>query len=68
LLTLAFFDEDIKRARQCASDVRREGPAVWQLETTLDTLARSVGQARDPKKQAELGEILSALQQLVSKE
>jgi tetratricopeptide (TPR) repeat protein len=65
LLTLAFFDEDVERARRCAREVRREGPGAWQLQTTLDTLERSVGQARDPRKKEALAGVLEDLKSLV---
>lgn len=62
LLTLAFFDEDVDRAKRCAREVRREGPAAWELETTIDTLKISVDQAQDPEKKSELEKVLEELE------
>ena len=61
LLTLAFFDEDGERAQQYAREVRRQGPATWQLETTIGTLERSVDQVNDPEKKAALASVLADL-------
>jgi tetratricopeptide (TPR) repeat protein len=66
LLTLAFFDEDVERAAEYAREVRREGPAKWQLETTIDTLERSVKQAREPGKRDELAAILDQLKSVLA--
>lgn len=66
LLTLAFFDEDAERASDYAREVRREGPAKWQLESTLDTLERSVKQARDPASGEQLAGILEQLKSVLA--
>lgn len=66
LLTLAFFDEDLERAAEYAREVRREGPAKWQLETTIDTLDRSVRQARDPGSGDRLAAILDQFKALLA--
>jgi hypothetical protein len=65
LLTLAFFDEDVECAASYATAVRREGPSLWQLESTLDTLARSVKCARDEGKGAALNRVLIELRSLL---
>ena len=64
LLTLAFFDQDVDRARQYAKDVRRAGPQAWKLATTLDTLERSVAQTVDEERRKALGGILAELRLL----
>jgi tetratricopeptide (TPR) repeat protein len=61
LLTLAFFDEDVERARQCAREVRQQRAPAWQLETTISTLERSVEQTKDPEKQTALAAVLADL-------
>jgi len=65
LLTLAFFDQDVTRARDYAREVRRAGPQSWKLETTLDTLARAVAQTGDPAKKQALETILAELKSLL---
>jgi hypothetical protein len=65
LLTLAYFDEDVARAKDYAKAVRSEGPAAWQLASTIDTLERSVAQARDPQSQQALAAILEQLKALL---
>ena len=42
LLGAAFDAGDVARAKQLAREVRREGSAAWQLETTLADLRRAV--------------------------
>jgi hypothetical protein len=42
LLGAAFDAGDVTRAKQLAKEVRREGPAVWQLDSTLADLRLSV--------------------------
>ena len=66
LLTLAFFDEDPERAADYARQVRREGPAKWQLETTIDTLERSVRQALKPASSGRLAAILDQLKAMLA--
>ena len=41
LLAAAFDAGDVARARSLAKDVRREGAAAWQLETTIEDLRRA---------------------------
>jgi tetratricopeptide (TPR) repeat protein len=60
-LTLAFFDEDVERARRYAREVREEGPEAWKLDSTLDTLEHSVEQASDPEKKVALEAVLGDL-------
>jgi tetratricopeptide (TPR) repeat protein len=67
LLTLAFFDEDVDRASDYAREVRREGPAKWQLESTVDTLERSLKQARDTSRRDKLAAVLETLKLLLPK-
>ena len=65
MLTLAFFDGDLERARQYAKEVRREGHAVWQLDTTIATLERSVNQTEDRATRDALQAILDKLKRLL---
>jgi hypothetical protein len=65
LLTLAFFDQDVERAKTCAREVRRAGAQAWKLDTTIDTLVRSVGQTADQKTRQALEAILADLKSLL---
>jgi tetratricopeptide (TPR) repeat protein len=65
LLTLAFFDQDVARARAYAKEVRRAGPGAWQLASTVTTLERSVGQTPEPATRAALQGILDELKALL---
>jgi tetratricopeptide (TPR) repeat protein len=65
LLTLAFFDQDVSRARDYAREVRRAGPQAWKLDTTIDTLERSVRQTTDAAKRIALEAILGELRSLL---
>jgi tetratricopeptide (TPR) repeat protein len=67
LLGLAFDGSDMGAARACAREVEREGPARWQLETTIDDLDRSVAQQEDAERRRELGELVDGLRQLLPK-
>lgn len=67
LLTLAFFDEDVDRAKHCARQVRREGTAKWQLESTIDTLERSTRQTTQQDVQLQLQQIVEELKSLVDR-
>jgi hypothetical protein len=65
LLTLAFFDQDVARAQAYAREVRRAGPQAWKLDTTIDTLQRSVGQTADQETRKALEAILADLKSLL---
>jgi hypothetical protein len=65
LLTLAFFDRDVERAKALAREVRRAGPQAWKLDTTIDTLERSVGQTTDRETRQALEAILMDLRSLL---
>lgn len=67
LLTLAFFDQDVTRARAYARDVRRAGPQAWKVDTTIDTLERSVRQTSDDTTRSALQEVLEELKSLLQK-
>ena len=66
LLGLAFFDQDARRAREYAREVRRAGPQAWKLGTTIDTLERSVRQTTDEAKREALESILADLKTLLA--
>jgi tetratricopeptide (TPR) repeat protein len=66
LLTLAFFDQDVPRAKSYAKEVRRAGPQAWKLDTTINTLERSVSQTDDLAKKQALGAILADLKTLLN--
>ena len=65
LLGAAFDAGDAAKAGELADDVRAEGPAAWQLQTTLDDLKRSVT-FHQGDTAAQLTEILKDLEQLAS--
>jgi tetratricopeptide (TPR) repeat protein len=65
LLTLAFFDQDVQRAREYARQVRRAGPQAWKLDTTINTLERSVAQTNDEGRRTGLETILADLKSLL---
>jgi tetratricopeptide (TPR) repeat protein len=65
LLTLAFFEQDVERAREYARAVRRAGPQVWKLDTTIDTLERSVACTDDAARKQQLSAILAELKSLL---
>jgi hypothetical protein len=66
LLTLAFFDQDVDRAKSYAREVRRAGPAAWKLDTTIDTLERSVRQTADVGTRRALEAVLGELKSLLT--
>ena len=65
LLTLAFFDQDVARAKAYAKEVRLAGPEPWKLDTTVSTLERSVGQTADESARRALQGILDELKTLL---
>lgn len=65
MLTLAFFDQDVPRAKAYAKEVRRSGPQAWKLDTTINTLERSVSQTDDPARKQALAAILADLKTLL---
>ncbi|MDF1554989.1 MAG: tetratricopeptide repeat protein [Deferrisomatales bacterium] len=65
LLGMAFDRGDVAAARRLAKEVRREGAAVWKLETTLADLERSVRHLSDTARQEALGQVLSDLSGLL---
>ena len=60
LLGAAFDAGDVARAKQLARDVRREGGAAWQLETTIADLRRAV-ELHSGETAASLARILADL-------
>jgi tetratricopeptide (TPR) repeat protein len=65
LLTLAFFDQDVQRAQAYAKEIRRAGPAVWKLDSTIDTLERSVRQTACEETRKSLDDVLRNLKSLL---
>jgi hypothetical protein len=61
LLGAAF---DAGDATRLLLEIRTEGPARWQLESTLGDLEVSLSLQRDPAVKAELSGVLASLQQL----
>jgi hypothetical protein len=64
-LALAFDAADVETAKRYAKQVRRDGPAAWQLETTVKDLERSVGQVQDEAKRKSLEAMLADLKTLL---
>jgi hypothetical protein len=67
LLGAAFDAGDVPRAKALAKDVRREGAAAWQLETTIDDLRRALGFHTD-ETAAALRPIVEDLEALLPRE
>ncbi|HEX2224696.1 MAG TPA: tetratricopeptide repeat-containing protein [Thermoanaerobaculia bacterium] len=67
LLGLVFDDGNVTEARRLYKEVKREGAASWQLETTVDDLERSAHLAADPETQAQLLKIVEDLRELLPK-
>ncbi len=65
LLGAAFDAGDATRARTLAKDVRRDGPAAWQLETTIDDLRRAAALHDDAVATA-LGRVLQDLEAVLA--
>lgn len=65
LLGSAFDAGDTAKAAELADDVRADGPAAWQLRTTLDDLKRSIT-FHQGDTAAQLNDILNDLEQLAS--
>ena len=55
LLGAAFRNDDLTKIKRLTREVVREGPAVWQLESTLQDISDTVDACPDPeaKKQSE---------------
>ena len=64
LLGAAFDAGDVAEATRLLLDIRTEGPARWQLESTLGDLRVSLSLQQDPAIKAELSHVLASLQQL----
>jgi hypothetical protein len=66
LLGAAFDAGDVARAKQLEKDVRREGAAAWQLESTLGDLRRAV-ELHSGDTSAALAGILADLETVLSR-
>jgi tetratricopeptide repeat protein len=64
LLGAAFDAGDVGDATRLLLEIRTEGPARWQLESTLGDLEVSLSLQRDSAVKAELSGVLASLQQL----
>lgn len=67
LLGLAFDAGDTAKARRCVKLVRREGHAVWKLDSTLSDLERAIAQQADTSTQQALALMLDELKALLSR-
>jgi tetratricopeptide (TPR) repeat protein len=65
LLGLAFDAADLVRAKALVKAVRKDGPAAWKLQTTLDDLDRSVAQVDDSGTSATLAGLVAELRGLL---
>lgn len=61
LLGMAFDAGDVVTAEDLRDQVARDGPAVWKLATTIETLELSLSQTRDETLKAGLGDVLESL-------
>jgi Tetratricopeptide Repeats-Sensor len=64
LLAAAFAAGDVARAQELGEQIESEGPAAWQLATTIEDLRRAVG-LHDGERAAELTQALTALEALL---
>jgi hypothetical protein len=65
LLGLAFDVGDVPLARECLSNVRKEGHAAWRLETTLGSLEHRANHIPDSDVRRELLEICREMAKIV---
>ena len=65
LLGLAFDRGDVDKAQQLLTEVAANGPAAWEVETTLSGLQESVDRNADDKIRRQLNGILIALKALL---
>lgn len=68
LLGLAFDAGDVVAAEELCDRVVQEGPAVWKLDTTIETLELSLGQVTDQSVRAGLRSVLDTLKALLPNE
>jgi hypothetical protein len=64
LLGLAFDRGDVVESRRLLAEVRAEGPAAWQLSTTIDDLRGYTANADDDVRRG-LAEVLAQLESLL---
>ena len=64
LLGMAFYAGNVREAKRLLAEVRRSGPAAWQLETTIADLRVSVDQS-GPEVKADLETVLADLEALL---
>ena len=65
LLGMAFYAGNVAEARRLLPEIRKAGPAAWQLKTTIADLQLSVEQQADSEGKAGLAEILAKLEALL---
>jgi hypothetical protein len=65
LLGLAFDRGDVAKAQQLLTEVAAEGPAAWEVDTTLSDLQRSADRNADEKIRQQLDGVLIALKALL---
>ena len=63
LLGAAFDAGDVAVAKDCVKRVRKDGTAIWKLETTLNDIDLSVSQVQDPQRRDALGALRDQLLQ-----
>lgn len=66
LLGAAFDTGNVDEAARLLPDIRAEGAAKWQLESTLNDLEVSLGQQQEPAVRAGLSEVLVSLRKLTA--
>ena len=64
LLGAAFRARDAREVEQLTKEVAREGPAAWQLESTLDDIRDAVATVEDEAVKAQLERALGRLEKL----
>ena len=65
LLGAAFDAGDVAVAKDCVKRVRKDGTAIWKLETTLNDIDLSVSQVQDPQRRDALGALRDELKTLL---
>jgi hypothetical protein len=66
LLGSAFRLGDVEKVQSLALDVASEGPAAWQLQTTLDDAREAVASQPDPEIQQQLSTTLDQLRAMLT--
>jgi tetratricopeptide (TPR) repeat protein len=64
LIGVAFDEGDIPAAKRLLEEIKREGPAKWRIDTTVETAEMSIALHKDERKRRALKRILGALKRM----